>query len=487
MKLLQTAKSWRGRFIRWIEESKPEEVEIKRVVVLPNLREEFFVIVLSEVIKVLEDEKINLPTMKEFYHPDSYVIFINDADERNWRGKHKQELIKFLNQETIMKAIELAKGKPLSTVSIEFNFMVDPTFEAGKFMVKVFDDENEKGIINQLNVENTTYFPESEKDKNINPVISPKIDSDKSEKRYRWNCEKVYLKFYGLETPPFNLTPDPNFIVFTPNYNEVLAGLYSGLENAKGLIVLTGEAGTGKTTALRWLLRRLDSSILAAYVFNPRLSIDEFYHHVSQMLGIRDCSNKTELLNEIGRFLEARHAQGLRTILIIDQAHKLSDYVLEEIRLLLNFESDNAKHLQIVLTGQPELREKLNQPNLRQIKQCVALRCQMHPLPNLEAVELYITERLLIAGREQPNIFTPAAIDLIFQNSEGIPHQINNLCDNSMLSGYASSEQIIGRQIVEEVVKNLDLIPHNFDIQENEKTLPKYSRRVLTDEAQEEL
>ncbi len=298
----------------------------------------------------------------------------------------------------------------------------------------------------------------------------------------------MYKEFFGLEDTPFTLTPDPRFIVFTPSYNEVLASLYYGLENAKGLIVLTGEVGTGKTTALRWILRRLDSSVLAAYVFNPRLSIDEFYHHVTQMLGIKDWDNKAELLTEMGKVLEERHRRGLRTVLIIDEAHELSDYVLEEIRLLMNFESDNAKHLQIVLTGQPELRDKLNQPNLRQLKQRVALRCKMHALPNVEEVERYITERLLIAGSEQPNIFTPGAVDYIYQCSEGIPRQINNLCDNSMLSSYAAGEQIIGRQIIEEVADNLDLLPRQQEIIAKEEKVEEVgSARVLTPEAREEL
>lgn len=298
----------------------------------------------------------------------------------------------------------------------------------------------------------------------------------------------MYKEFYGLEDSPFTLTPDPRFIVFTPSYNEVLASLYYGLENAKGLIVLTGEVGTGKTTALRWILRRLDSSVLAAYVFNPRLSIDEFYHHVTQMLGIRDWTNKAELLSVMGKVLEERHRRGLRTVLIIDEAHELSDYVLEEIRLLMNFESDNAKHLQIVLTGQPELREKLNQPNLRQLKQRVALRCKMHSLPNVEEVERYITERLLIAGSDQPNIFTPGAIDFLFQCSEGIPRQINNLCDNAMIAAYAAGEQIIGRALVEEVADNLDLLPRKEALLAGDKAAANVgSARVLTAEAREEL
>ncbi len=297
----------------------------------------------------------------------------------------------------------------------------------------------------------------------------------------------MYKEFFGLEDVPFTLTPDPRFIVFTPSYNEVLASLYYGLENAKGLIVLTGEVGTGKTTALRWILRRLDSSVLAAYVFNPRLSIDEFYHHVTQMLGITDWSNKSELLTEMGKVLADRHTRGLRTVIIIDEAHELSDYVLEEIRLLLNFESDNAKHLQIVLTGQPELRDKLNQPNLRQLKQRVALRCKMHQLPNVEEVERYITERLLIAGSDQPNVFTPGAIDFIFQCSEGIPRQINNLCDNALITAYAAGEQIVGRQIIEDVADNLDLLPRKDALAAKIVAETVNSSRVLTPQAREEL
>ena len=298
----------------------------------------------------------------------------------------------------------------------------------------------------------------------------------------------MYKEFYGLEDLPFNLTPDPRFIVFTPSYNEVLASLYYGLENAKGLIVLTGEVGTGKTTALRWILRRLDSSVLAAYVFNPRLSVDEFYHHVTQMLGITDWTNKAELLQLMGKVLEDRHRRGLRTVLIVDEAHELSDYVLEEIRLLMNFESDTAKHLQIVLTGQPELREKLNQPNMRQLKQRVALRCKMHQLPTVDEVERYITERLLIAGSDQPNVFTPGAVDLLFHCAEGIPRQVNNLCDNAMIAGYAAGEQIIGRDIIEEVADNLDLLPQKKPLLASDKEIENVATpQLLNAEGREEL
>ncbi|MDQ3816720.1 MAG: hypothetical protein M3362_03385, partial [Acidobacteriota bacterium] len=134
-------------------------------------------------------------------------------------------------------------------------------------------------------------------------------------------------------------------------------------------------------------------------------------------------------------------------------------YVLEEIRLLSNFESDTAKQLQIVLTGQPELRDVLNDPSLRQLKQRVALRCEIKALPNVEETERYITSRLLVAGADRTDIFSPGAIDYIFRCSEGIPRQINNLCDNAMLAGYAAGESIIGRSIIEEVADQFDMLP----------------------------
>lgn len=298
----------------------------------------------------------------------------------------------------------------------------------------------------------------------------------------------MYKEFFNLKDYPFSLTPDPKFIVFTPSYNELLASLYYGIEMAKGLIVLTGEVGTGKSTALRWIIRRLDSSVVAAYIVNPHLSIEEFYHHVSEMLNIKEWSNKTELLTEMAKVLEDRHRRGLRTVLIVDEAHELSDEVLEEIRLLLNFESDNAKHLQIILTGQPELREKLRKPNLRQLKQRIALRCEMPALKNVQEVKRYIGERLLIGGAKEPNIFSPYAIDYIYQCSEGIPRLINNLCDNAMIAAYASGEQIISRSMIESVAANLDLLP-DVDrlIPSDDAVETVKSARVLTPVGRDEL
>jgi general secretion pathway protein A len=269
----------------------------------------------------------------------------------------------------------------------------------------------------------------------------------------------VYAEFYGLKELPFALTPDPRFIYFTPSHTEVMANLHYGIESGKGLVVVTGEVGTGKTTILRWMMQRLDRTVLVAYIFNPRLSVPEFYQHVAALLEIQQWETKSELLIALGRSLESRHSRGLRTVLIIDEAQGLSAHVLEEIRLLSNFESDTAKHLQIVLTGQPELRQVLNNPDLRQLKQRIALRSIIKALPNVEETDRYITSRLLVAGGERTEIFSPEAVDYIFRCSDGIPRTINNLCDNALLAGYAAGEPVIGRSIIEEVAETFDMLP----------------------------
>src|SRR5215212_10551427 len=271
----------------------------------------------------------------------------------------------------------------------------------------------------------------------------------------------MYLDFYGLKELPFALTPDPRFIYFTPSHTEAMANLHYGIESGKGLIVVTGEVGTGKTTILRWMMNRLDRTVLVAYLFNPRMTVPEFYQYISspKLLDVPRWESKSELLLRLGEVLDSRHSRGLRTVLVIDEAHGLPPSVLEEIRLMSNFESDTAKQLQIVLTGQPELRDVLNNPELRQLKQRVALRCNIKPLPNVEETEHYITSRLLVAGADRTDIFSPGAVDYIFRCSEGIPRQINNLCDNALLTGYAEGEPVIGRAIIEEVAENFDMLP----------------------------
>ena len=278
----------------------------------------------------------------------------------------------------------------------------------------------------------------------------------------------MYAEFYGLKELPFALTPDPRYIYFTPSHTEVMANLHYGIESGKGLIVVTGEVGTGKTTMLRWVMQRLDRTVLVAYIFNPRLSVPEFYQHLAALFDIQNWESKSDLLIELGKVLESRHSRGLRTVLIVDEAHGLSTSVLEEVRLLGNFESDTAKQLQIVLTGQPELRTVLNNPDLRQLKQRVALRCDVKALPNVEETAQYINTRLKVAGAQRSDIFSPGAVDYIFRCSEGIPRNINNLCDNALLNGFAAGEPIISRAAVQEVAETFDVLPRVQSLEDRE-------------------
>lgn len=269
----------------------------------------------------------------------------------------------------------------------------------------------------------------------------------------------MYTEFYGLKELPFALTPDPRYLYFTPSHTEVMANLHYGIESGRGLIVVTGEVGTGKTTLLRWMMKRLDRTVMVAYIFNPRLSVSEFYQYLATLFDIQNWENKSDLLIELGKVLESRHSRGLRTVLVIDEAHGLSTEVLEEVRLLCNFESDTAKHLQIVLTGQPELRDVLNYSHLRQLKQRVALRCEILALPNVGETAHYISSRLKVAGTVNTDVFSPGAVDYIFRCSAGIPRNINNLCDNALLNGFASGDRIISRAMVEEVATTFDMLP----------------------------
>jgi general secretion pathway protein A len=265
----------------------------------------------------------------------------------------------------------------------------------------------------------------------------------------------MYIDFYGLNEPPFALTPDPRYLYFTPSHTEVMANLHYGIESGRGLIVVTGEVGTGKTTLLRWMMQRLDRTVMVAYIFNPRLSVPEFYQYLATLFDIQNWENKSDLLIELGKILDTRHSRGLRTVLVVDEAHGLSTEVLG------NFESDTAKHLQIVLTGQPELRDVLNYSHLRQLKQRVALRCEISALPNVDETAHYIASRLKVAGARNPEMFSPGAVDYIFRCSAGIPRNINNLCDNAMLNGFASGEHMISRAMIEEVAATFDMLPRS--------------------------
>lgn len=267
----------------------------------------------------------------------------------------------------------------------------------------------------------------------------------------------MYLQFYGLRDIPFSLTPDPRFLYFTASHREVMANLHYGIQHGKGLIVATGEVGTGKTTMLRAMISRLDRSVLTSYIFNPGLTVAELYQHMAADFGFAPYTSKSEALQKFGRLLMMRHSRGLRTVLVVDEAQGLSLELLEEIRLLLNFETYTEKQLQIVLTGQPELRALLNTADLRQLKQRISLRCEIKPI-KADEVSPYIRTRLKVAGATRLDLFTPDAVAMIYRASEGIPRLINNICDNALLNGYAANTRTINAEIISEVAESLDLL-----------------------------
>jgi len=274
----------------------------------------------------------------------------------------------------------------------------------------------------------------------------------------------MYLEHYGLKEMPFGLTPDPGYIFKTESHLEVLATVKYGVEQNKGLIVVTGEVGCGKTTILRAALQGFGEEVLAVYIFNPFLTIAEFFEQLVMEMELRVPKrvSKPELLATLARFLAWRHSRGLRTVLIVDEAHGLPLALLEEIRLLLNFETNSEKLLQVILSGQPELDEVLNRTDLRQLKQRVSLRSSIKPLSIFE-INKYIRFRLRQAGAQNVNLFDGAAVKLIGQVSQGIPRVINNICDNALLYGYGSACEVVTRGIVEDVIAALNLAPGNFN------------------------
>ena len=266
----------------------------------------------------------------------------------------------------------------------------------------------------------------------------------------------MYQEFYGLRDIPFSLAPDPRYLFRTESLLEVFANLQYGIENGKGIVVVTGEVGCGKTTILRSMLQSLDRSVLAAYIFNPLLSTEEFFDLLASEFRMKPQPSKAAMLRTLGHLLMARHAQGMRTVLVVDEAHLLPKHLLEEIRLLSNFETNRDKLLQIILCGQPELHDLLAQTDLRQLKQRVSLKCSIKPLTPHETAE-YIGWRLRIAGCRNEALFEPGAIQLVHHFSGGIPRIVNNICDNALLTGFAQSSPRIIPPIIATVAEELDL------------------------------
>ena len=266
----------------------------------------------------------------------------------------------------------------------------------------------------------------------------------------------MYERFYGLRELPFELTPNPKYLYLPPKHREALSNLEYGLFSAKALTVLVGEAGTGKTTLLRAALEsERCARVCCVYLNNPALTRAEFVSMLASRFGLsaEASQSKTALLEELERVLRERRDRGEITALVVDEAQTLSIELLEEIRLLANIETADEKLLPLVLAGQPELSERLENPALRQLKQRVALRCEIAPF-HLSETAAYIATRIRIAGGVPSKLFTREGVSLIHEHSGGIPRIISVICDNALVSGMALERQPVDGSVVLEVCRD---------------------------------
>jgi type II secretory pathway predicted ATPase ExeA len=269
----------------------------------------------------------------------------------------------------------------------------------------------------------------------------------------------MYESFYGLQRPPFALTPDPNVFVLTETHREALSNLEYGISRQKGMILLTGSAGLGKTTVMSAVLQRRSEKVHTVCLTNPSLTRSEFLETLATSFGLtaKACVSKATLLRELQPLLLQRRSAGETTVLIVDEAQSLSFELLEEIRLLVNIEApDHTRMLSLVLAGQPQLSERLNGPELAQLKQRIELRCELRPLTAAETAQ-YILVRVDMAGGAAAKIFTRDAVDTIHENAAGIPRTISVLADNALLTAFALNERRVTQAVVLEVCRDFHL------------------------------
>ena len=266
----------------------------------------------------------------------------------------------------------------------------------------------------------------------------------------------MYLKFFNLNTEPFSLSPDPDFLFLSEVHAEGLANLRYGLIQKRGFVVITGEVGTGKTTLINALLSEIPETTNTAFISNPKLERDEFFYILTRAFKIGNGENKARFLVNFTEFLENAHKANENVVLIIDEAHCLSEDLLEEIRLLSNLETPHAKLISIILVGQPEFEKILDNPRFRALKQRVTLRHRLKSLNRQETGE-YINLRLAKAGAKDAGIFSQKALDAIYEYSKGIPRVVNLLADHCMLTGFVKEVKTIDDKIVKECAHELEL------------------------------
>ncbi|MDR4506164.1 MAG: AAA family ATPase [Candidatus Scalindua sp.] len=268
----------------------------------------------------------------------------------------------------------------------------------------------------------------------------------------------MYKEFYNLQENPFNLTPDPDFLYSSKAHQKAIAYLTYGLDTRKGIIQLTGEIGSGKTTILRSILAQKKNKLKYSFIVNPQATFEQLLRMMLQQLSVIDAEikdTKDVLLHKFHNYLKEQLKQNLPVVLIFDEAQNIEVPVLEELRMLSNLETEKQKLVQIVFVGQPELREIFSLPILRQLKQRVAVACHLTAL-NREETEEYINHRLKIAGATGLPAFTKQACDEIYAYSNGIPRLINIVCDATLLAGYVEEKKTMDECIVKEVISGLE-------------------------------
>jgi general secretion pathway protein A len=266
----------------------------------------------------------------------------------------------------------------------------------------------------------------------------------------------VYLEYYRLKQAPFDITPNPRFLFHSSKHREAFNHLLYGIRERKGFVQLTGEVGAGKTTLCRALLNQLDPHFSTALILNPVLSADELMQAIATEFGldVKDL-NRRETVAAISEFLLRQLEYGKETVLIIDEAQNLTEDLLEQVRLLSNIETDDRKLLQIVLMGQPELRDRLNSPRLKQLRQRITVRFHLAPLSCVEVAH-YIQHRLKVSGALDAPFFTMPAVWRIFNYSGGIPRLVNAVCDKALLSGFVQGRDRINYAMVGRAIRELE-------------------------------
>jgi len=268
----------------------------------------------------------------------------------------------------------------------------------------------------------------------------------------------MYQNFFGLSEAPFNVNPDPRYLYMTKEIEEALAGLMYGIEGRKGFVTLIGEVGNGKTTLVNRLLGWLDQQqIHTAFIFNSRVNSTQLFEFILAEFEIAcESRSKSQQVMKLNQWLLERHRADETAVLIVDEAQNLTYPVMEEIRLLTNLETSTAKLLQIVLSGQPELEEKLKLPQLRQLRQRISVQCKTSPL-SIQQTHEYIAERLRIAGANGQPIFSEKAMDAVQKYSHGIPRVINLLCEHALVTAYVEEQRPIPPEMVETIAREFQL------------------------------